>query len=345
MFCVRCGREGPTYESLCADCFLRLNRFTSAPEHVDLPECAHCGEYLIEGKWLTFPAVEDAAEQAAVRSIVIGKGARLERAEVAVRREDGKNFAVHIDAELLYADLKAREEQDTTVRVKGAVCQRCSKMKGSYYESILQVRSRGRKLDEDEKEAILGEVESRVEAAARRSRDAFISKVEEVHGGLDVYLSSNMLGKSLSRELADEYGAEVKESSSLLGQKDGKEVFRVTYLVRLPSYRIGDVIVTADRPYLICRIGSKGTRLVDLQTHDQMNVHNVDLREATVVGSSKDALDAVVLTETDKEIQMMDPRNFKPVEVKKAAAFRRRGDTVKVFLYGGELLLLPHWCQ
>jgi len=345
MFCVRCGREGPTYEYLCAACFLENNRFTSVPEHVDLVECAHCDEFLIGGKWSEFSSVEVAVKDAAAKSIPLRKGARIEEIKTEVRPQDSKNFLVVIDSKVKYLDLHVDEHLETVVRLKGGVCPRCSKIMGSYYESILQVRTRGRKFSDEEKEQILGEIEARVNNASKNSRDMFISKVEEMHGGLDAYLSSNSLGKSLSREIAEKYGAEVKESSSLLGQKDGKEIFRVTYLVRLPSYKIGDIVVQADRPYLIGGIGSRGTRLIDLRTHESMNINNADLRSAQAVGNKDEALEAVVLTESDKELEVMDPRNFKPAGIKKTQDFKRKGESVRVFPYEGELLLLPNWYQ
>jgi nonsense-mediated mRNA decay protein 3 len=315
------------------------------PEYVDLLECAHCEEFLIGGKWIKFSSVEDAVEEAAVRSIVLRKGARIEGTKAEIRPQDSKNFLVAIDSKVKYLDLHVDEHLETVVRLKRGVCPRCSKIMGSYYESILQVRTRGRKFSDEEKEQILSEIEARVDHASKSSRDMFISKVEEMHGGLDIYLSSNSLGKSLSREVAEKYGAEVKESSSLLGQKDGKEIFRVTYLVRLPSYRVGDTIIQAGRPYLIGGIGSRGTRLIDLRTHESMNINNADLRSAKVVGTRNEELDAVVLTESDKEFEVMDPRNFKPVEIKKTQGFKRKGESVRVFPYEGELLLLPNSCQ
>lgn len=345
MFCVRCGRDGPTYDSLCSVCFLENNILTVVPEHVDLPQCAHCDEFLIERRWYKFNSVEEAVREAAVRSITSRKGTRVEEVETCVSKQDIKNFLVEIDVKVKYLDLIVDEHLDTVVRLKGGVCPRCSKIQGSYYESIIQVRTRGRKFPDEEKDRILEEIESKVDHLSKSSRDTFISKVEETPGGFDVYLSSTSLGRSLSKDLADIHGAEVKESSSLLGQKDGKEIYRVTYLVRLPSYTMGDIIVQKDRPYLIGGIGSRGTRLIDLWTHESMNIDNADLRSVQVVGNMKDALEAVVLTETEKELQVLDPRNFKPVEIKKAKPSKGTSESVKVFPFEGELLILPEWRQ
>src|SRR2546430_11148307 len=90
---------------------------------------------------------------------------------------------------------------------------------------------------------------------------ACVSRIEEVHGGLDFYLSTNALGKALARELSESFGGSVSSSPKLFGQKQGREVYRVTSLVRLGPFHIGDVVrykdslaeVTSVRPFVILR--------------------------------------------------------------------------------------------
>ncbi len=342
MFCVKCGREGPTYESLCVKCFLGSTRFAKIRDHVDLFQCAHCDDFQIEGKWEEFGSVEEAARETALGAVELRKDAEIEDAEIEVVPKDSQNYLVRMRLTIGFQDIEAVEELETIVRLKRGICPRCSKIKGSYYESILQVRTRGRPFPAEEMERILGRIEKLV-GGGSGSRDPFISKAEEVPGGLDVYLSSISLGKSISKELAEDFGGEVKESSSLAGQKDGKEMYRVTYLVRLPAYRVGDIVAQKERLYLVSGIGSQGTRLTDLATHDSMNISNVDLRSARVVGSREDILEAVVLQESEREIQVLDPKSYKTVEVRKPRSFKRSADTVRIFKHEGEIILLPTW--
>jgi nonsense-mediated mRNA decay protein 3 len=341
MFCVRCGREGSTYESLCVECFLENTRFTSAPDHVDMQHCSYCGDFLIENKWVKHSSVEDAAREAALRSIEVRKDASIVRAKADVEQADKNNYRVLMRPFIEYSDLTAEEELETTVRIKGAICPRCSKIVGNYYESIIQVRGRGRKLSERQKERYLEEIDRRVEAAKEENREMFVSKVEEVPGGLDFYLSSISLGKAISKELADRAGAEVKESSTLVTQKEGRDVYRVTYLVRLPSYMRGEVIMHKDVPHIVAQIAASTTKLINLKTHEPVNVSNADLYEAKVLGRREDILDAVVLTDSKREVQVMNPRTYATVEVRKPSGYAVKGETVRVFVHEDELFLIP----
>jgi nonsense-mediated mRNA decay protein 3 len=68
---------------------------------------------------------------------------------------------------------------------------------------------------------------------------------------------------------------------------------------------------------------------------------NGDMTEARVIGKREDMLEVVVLTESDKELQIMHPTSFKPMELRKPQRYKTKGETVKVFQYEEELYLLP----
>lgn len=340
MFCVRCGKEGPTYESLCQECFLANNRFTKVMEHVDLFRCYHCQEYQWHNKWQRW-SLDEAVREVAKRSLEVRKGSELLKVQTEVNAADEKNFHVHMIAEVEHGDLDIREENRTTVRLKNTVCPRCSKIMGSYYESIIQVRGRDRKLTDQQKQQILDELQGRVMEAQEENREMFISKVEEVPGGFDAFLSAISMGRSVSKELADRYGAEVKESSTLVTQKEGKDVYRVTYLVRLPSYLRAEVILYKDMPHQVASITSTTTKLINLKNHEPINVPNSELREAKVIGKHDDILEAVILTEGPRELQLLHPKSYKTADIKKPQTFHTAGDTVHIFLFEEEMYLLP----
>lgn len=339
MFCVECGKEGPLYEGLCESCFLRKNQFTLVPKTVDLLRCNHCLEFLIGGKWQRCAALEEAVAEAI--PIQVRMGAEVTGIEIDITPQDARNYGVELEIAVRVYDLEKRERHRTLVRLKGTSCPRCSRIKGSYFESIIQVRSRNRPLERGEIDELMGYIEMRVESAAEQSRDMFISKVEELHGGFDVYLSSNSLGRAIARELAAMHGAEFKESSSLVGKKEGKDVYRMTFLVRLPTYRLGDIVSFDQSLYRVEAISHTATRLQELRTHERITVSNTDLEDVRVKGREEDLMDAVVVSETEEELQLLHPVSYVVVEVKKPDGFRAIRETVKVFSHEGDLYLVP----
>lgn len=343
MFCVKCGKEGQTIDSVCAECFMQNKRFTTIADHVNLFQCVHCHDFMINNKWHDYN-VEGAAQEAAVSGICLMKGAEIDNILTSVIARDSANYRVHIDVTVTYRGFTTEEELDTIVRLKTNVCGKCSKIAGNYYEATMQIRTRDRKFDKNELEEVVDRVSRMVKEIGAENREMFISKITMVpgaNGGADINLSSQSLGKTITHDLAEMYGAEVKETAKLLTQKDGHDVFRLTFLVRLPAYRYGDVVMYRKHMYLVGAIRTTNTKITDIKTSEAFTVGNGDMTEARVIGKREEMLDVVVLTETDRELQIMHPTSFKPVELRKPQRYKTKGETVKVFQHDDELYLLP----
>jgi nonsense-mediated mRNA decay protein 3 len=314
------------------------------PDHVNLLRCVHCMEYSIDNKWVGHEDITTAAEDVALDAVEVLKDTTVVNMEADVTPADSANFRVHIQMTIEHKGLTVTEELDTIVRLKNTACDRCSMIKGSYFEAILQIRSRDRKLLETEVDEMLDRVDKLIKESATDNRDVFVSKVDRVvggAGGADVYISNNSVGKMISRALADQYGAEVKDTSKLVTQKEGREVYRVTYLVRLPSYRFGDVLLFKKRMYLVGPMRTSNVRLTDMKNGESNTFSHSDLVDARVIGRREDMVDAIILTETDKEVQIMHPTNFKPVELRKPHKFTVKSDTLKIFIFEEELYIVP----
>lgn len=258
MFCVECGAEGPTYDGLCAKCFSKRHPVVRAPEVLDVSRCSSCASFQFKSGWSKMdpdPAIPRLLRE---RIPPLAPFERVSFTHVA-REEDANNLALTVKALGRYQDLEAVQDFHVRVRIKPALCDTCQKQKSRYFEGILQVRGDGRELTRGEIRAV------RTFVLARVDRDdtpkTFISRIEEVHGGLDFYVSTNALGKSLSRELAESFGGTVSTSPKLFGQRQGKEIYRVTSLVRLGPFQVGDVVrhkasvaeVVTVRPFVVLR--------------------------------------------------------------------------------------------
>ncbi|MDI3541287.1 MAG: ribosomal export protein [Candidatus Methanomethylophilaceae archaeon] len=339
MFCVRCGKEGETYKGRCIDCFLEGRELLVLSPHVDLERCTGCEEYRIGRQWLDGGAEEMAAE-AAISHLQAIADAEVKALGSSVERQDDRNMLVKIEAEMLIDDHEVRAEAETVVRIKNTVCQRCSRRSGNYYEAVLQLRASGKALDGDLKETMLQRVMEKVDAAAVGDRQVFISKVEEMHGGLDIYLSSMSLSKSIAHELVNEFGAEMKESSSLVGRKGGENVYRATHLVRLPPYKLNDILDYEGTPHQLVGINRNSAKLLSLRNFQFINVRLPELQKMKVFGSEKEIAETVVIARYEREIQVLHPINYSTVSLRTPPGYRS-GDTARVFLLDDELFLVP----
>ena len=284
MFCVECGREGPTVDGQCASCFATRHPLVEPRPHVDVPRCQACGAFLVAGAWIRgdldrlIPRIleEKVPPRAPFR--------RADHAHVA-HREDDSNLLLTVTASGRHGDVEVSQAFRTRLRLKPSLCDVCAKQRSRYFEGIVQVRAEGRELTPKEIRAVRTFVGARADRARESSRD-FVSRTEEIHGGLDFYVSTNAFAKELARDLASTYGGSVTTTSKLFGQRDGREVFRVTSLVRLSAFQVGDVVRHKRAVFEVLRIAGFVT-IRDLASGEARRFKARDLRGARRVEAER----------------------------------------------------------
>jgi len=283
MFCVECGAEGPTYQGLCARDFLKKHPVVAPPEVLDIERCTSCGSFHLKSGW---SKIDRELALAGLLREAIPKLSPWERVTFThvAREEDPNNLSLTVKALGRFEDLQSVQDFRIRVRIKPSLCESCQKQRGRYFEGVLQVRGDGRELTPQEMRGVRTFVIARVDRAGDPA--AFVSRIEDVHGGLDFYLSTNALGKRLARELSESFGGSVSSSPKLFGQKEGREVYRVTSLVRLGAFHVGDVVrykdalaeVMSVRPFVVLR---------DLGTGESRRFKPKDVRSAKRVDAER----------------------------------------------------------
>ncbi len=329
MFCVECGKEGDLIGSLCEECYSKKHLHATLPEHVDVTICAHCSSVKTERGWESVGSMKEAAEMAIEQAITVSDDARVTEMRVALSERDERNLAAEVGVTLSAHGREFRRDLSTSVRLKRGACNECSKQMGSYYEAILQVRGPERSLAENDLRDVERMVKTRVESMRKSSREVFISKIDRVKGGLDFFFSTIPAARAVAKELQEVLCAEYKESSSLWGRKDGKEVNRMTYLVRLPGFRKGDVVEYQGRDHFIRGMSKGMIRSVDLQTGEEVSLKVPAAHECVLSAAKANVKKAAVVTESDREIQVIDPDSMAAVEVRKPRGFSRKGEQVR----------------
>lgn len=330
MFCVECGSEGDLIGALCEKCYSEKRVWAKIPDHVDLASCAHCSKFLIDDAWSAIDSVRDAIQRVVETSITVSKGAKATSVKVSLDERDPRNLDAEVEVEISAEGRVFHKSVRTTVRLKGGSCTTCSKQQGNYFEAVLQVRGDERTMDRPTLERIQKVVAERVATMQKTNASAFISRVENVRGGLDFYFGTIPSARILARELQDSLCADYKESNSLWGRRGGKEIYRMTFLVRIPSFVPGDVVEFESKDYFVRGMAKGHLRLTDLATGEERATKlNAPVPAHNVYPASRIA-SAVVLLETEHDIQVLDPVTMATLELRKPKEFSRRGEQVRI---------------
>ncbi len=326
MKCAICGRE--SQKSICPKCYVERNEIMWMDSTIYLTQCPRCGFFKI-GRWRD-ASYEEALEEKIRASLRIHPEIKVINVEVI---KDGfkvsRPATVNISG-ILWGE---RVEQSKTfaVKVLKELCVKCSREAGGYYESIVQIRAEGRSVEEEELKAVK-EIAETVIFREKENERAFISKVVERKEGIDYYVGDRNLGRKISRKIVEELGGIITESRKLSGRRDGRDVYRFTYSVRLPSYRKGDIVEKDGKLAVVTN--PKLDKGVSIETGE-----SVDLRKGRVVVRRKDIAMSVVV-DADSVVEVLHPVTQKVVTARTQLRLKP-GDEVYVFEYLGRIHVIP----
>jgi len=276
-FCPQCGKETEEFfESVCEECFKRgITLLGPETSMVSLSVCARCGEYFKGPEPLS---IEEIATDTVRKAIRKKYGPRSSISISGVTTElsaDERSARVHLVVRAKVQGVVSEESGVVRVKLNRMTCDRCSRIAGGYYAGIVQVRAAGRWPTDDELE------EARVIAISALGEGDFITRDVPLKEGLDLFVSSIEFGRRISQRIVQQLGGHFTESWKLFSRKDGRNIYRVAFAVRLPGFEEGEVVALGERKILLQQeIAGKGMEGVDQTTGERVFVRKRKLRKA-----------------------------------------------------------------
>lgn len=342
--CPRCGApvepgaRDPTGDGaeLCADCYFERLELVDVPDRVELVVCPTCGAVEQGRRWVDVGADDrvDVAVDAVADRLEVHVDADEVQWEVRPERVAETEVVVHARFTALVRGRRVTVDHAIPVSIGHETCERCGRVAGDYHEAVVQVRAAGRTPAPDERrgarEAVDAYLDEREEAG---DRNAFVSSLSEDDDGLDVCVSTAQIGRGVADRIVARFGGTVDESRRLVTEDgDGERLYRMTYRVRLPQFRPGDVVDVddGDGPVLVrsVRDGLSGVRL---ESGEPFRAPDAGDREATFrkLGSVDAAAEtALVSVEDEHAVQVLDPESYEPVTIARPSFLDPETDTV-----------------
>lgn len=138
--------------------------------------------------------------------------------------------------------------------------------RANYFQGILQIR--------DSNDEVLAFVHKQI----KKRGDIFITKTVKFPNGFDFYLTSQKFIRSLGKKLKENFGGELKISSTLhTRSRQGKDLYRINALFRLSKFRTGGIVSVRGETFRIISIGRR-IFARNLKTGKKVRIRNEDLR-------------------------------------------------------------------
>jgi nonsense-mediated mRNA decay protein 3 len=341
MFCVECGKDEPIFRNgVCLSCYLKHTQFTKGPTIMDITMCSRCSSYKQKNTW-----VQGSFDDILKRHISDAFSISPELKNVTIQtqcKEQDRVLHCTVSLSGFIGDEPITEHHPLTVRIRRNTCDVCSRESGGYYEAIIQIRAEKRTFSKDELKILRTTVGSLVGQLQKSGkRGLFITDFDETRQGLDFFLSEKTTAFSIAKKIQEQFGGEFKQSAATAGMKDSKQVYRMTYLVRIPAYRKGDFFSYAASYFLIVSLHENKVRALELSTWIEKVIEGKDILPSKIFGGKELIREMIVVSQSKKELQVMDPKTYSTVDIQKPKPITIESSMVNTVKLDGYLFLVP----
>ncbi len=340
--CPKCGKDTKRLiDSLCQECFFESSDLVKVPQVLHAQVCSNCGAHFNRGRWTNDYDIDEIVIRTVEDELLIHEKAEDIELYIEPRQMTPHLYRVRVEVDATIIGERLHQQVETEVRIGRMACDMCSRISGGYFESILQIRATNRRLNDEEKKECMAIVNSILKRMRKKGdRMAFISNSIDDREGIDLYMGSANASRDICKEVVSELGGTFSESPNLFTRKDGKDVYRITFALRLPEFMPGDIIEFGENVIEVRKFGKNvtGTNLISgskyLSKPDE-------IQDAKLVGRREDAVRTVVVATEDDELMVLDPENYETVTIKKPLLFSAEaGDEVPAIKTSNGIVVL-----
>ena len=338
--CPRCGR--PSQDGgICGECRASKLSWFSCRSRVSSIVCPSCNSRKEAGVWVdASTAKEELGYELARRAIHIIPEVTDPVVSISIRDQSVNRSVAdcRMSGMLLGETVEGRCQIE--ILWQKEQCDRCSRMSGSYYEGVVQVRAKGRKPSLGEihaAEHIAREIEEGCFSSGERL--SFISDIEETRDGLDITIGAQRIGKEISSAIVRNMGGRFTSHPKLIGERAGRKLYRITYSVRLPKYSRGDIIRVRGQYAEVQWADGKDIRYIEIPGGQQRSVGEDKVESR--VGNIQDAQEYLVTFRQGETLGILNPESGESRECYIPFGMQvKPGEKIRVFHAGKEIILV-----
>ena len=339
-FCPKCGKPTEN-EGLCSECQVESTKWFSCDKRAMSTHCPSCGAIKIQNTWTdSLKERADLAPDLAKSALHLHPDVKNATIDVTVvDMTVNRSRAYLVFRGQLYNKL-VEDKCSVELVWHKEQCDRCNRISGSYYEGVVQVRADGRlpnKYEIQMASTIAQQVEDNLQSGGERL--SFINDMNQIRDGLDIIIGSQHIGVLICKNIIAQLGGRYTTHPKLVGEKNGRQLFRITYALRIPRFQKQDVVIWRGRYAEVDRVESNHIRVMDLADGMFRAIKDDDVER--IVGNARDALEAQVVFSDKDMIGILDPDTGRTIEFKKFAWMcARPGDTLNILRDGEQILVV-----
>jgi nonsense-mediated mRNA decay protein 3 len=246
---------------------------------------------------------------------------------------------LHVEVSAQAEEYPYNEQKVVSIPITPALCTQCRQSAGGYFEAVIQIRSSSGKITPDQIDEIADLINKRL---TREDLPPGSLKLSETRGGFDIKCMTTRLGRTLAKDLAEQFGLTQKVSSKVVGRtREGKNLRRDTYSLRFPLYQIGDLISYKESPYLITGLRSGRYILTNIETPHRETLSPKEVGEIDAEFLNDEIRTFQVISVEGDTVQLMDQEDFSLYDLPRSDQKLEIGSMISAIEWKNRLVLLP----
>jgi|TARA_B000000475_G_scaffold259060_1_gene241651 nonsense-mediated mRNA decay protein 3 len=313
-FCIVCGET--TYLSsnrLCEVCFRKRVNLSKMPKVIQQFRCPKCECYEIRGRWSHMDH-EPLADLRIRDNLEVDERAEDVDVNFGLQIIDDRTNRVQLDVSGTIDSFLFQDSYELLIQTSNAICTPCTRKDGAYFEAIVQLRSAGRKLSKSELKELRSTLDEML-GGMEADPMFFITKEGIVTGGWDLQLGSKSMARSWGRILTKKFGGTIKETSTVVGMRDGIEITRLTVSYRKPAYAVGDVVKLNNHLWLIDSWQKDGPIIRRINFFQRSGASWRDMEKARIICSTSEQYVVDIMNRDSSAAEVMNPHDYTMITV------------------------------
>ncbi len=308
-FCIVCGETTDLSSNrLCEGCFRKRVNLSKIPKVIQQFRCPKCESYEIRGRWSKMDH-EPLADLRIHDNLEVDERAEDVSVDFGLQVIDDRTNRVQLNVSGTIDSFFFEDSYEVLIQTSNAICTPCTRKDGAYFEAIVQLRSAGRKLSKSELEELRGTLDEMLEGMEADPM-FFITQEGIVTGGWDLQLGSKAMARSWGRILTKKFGGTIKETSTVVGMRDGIEITRLTVSYRKPAYAVGDVVKLNNHLWLIDSWQKDGPIIRRLKFFERSGTSWRDMEKARIICPTSEQYVVDIMNRDSSAAEVMIPHDY-----------------------------------
>ncbi len=349
--CPKCGKTpeetGAFFEGFCPICYFQQHPLISLKHAAKVKVCPRCEAYWSGGQWVARgdstigEHLHNMACDLIDPLLIPAQPATFEvRILDDVEQSIAKSKKMRIEITAKAENSTYTETKNIIIPISAALCETCKRTAGGYFEAVLQVRSSTGKLAQEQEATIVDFLDNHL---TNLEAQPGTIKLSHPRGGIDIKCISSRLGQSLAKLLASRFGLLLGVSGKIVGRaRDGRTQTRLSFILRFPPFKVGDVLAHENHVYLIEGIHNGNYILIDLESGNKRTYNPKELSVFEGKSLNDEVQEYQVISKSSEFFQLMSLPNYTIYYIPIPSFPLEVGTTIRAILWKNRLHLIPH---